>query len=374
MDREYAICQRCVMDTSDPNIEFDSHGVCNHCKAAETRFQRQLLPLDQRRAAYENLLEKVRSDGRGKDYDCVIGVSGGVDSSYVAWLVKEAGLRPLAIHFDNGWNSELAVDNIKNLLDRLDIELYTHVVDWEEFRDLQLAFLKGSLVNCEAPTDHAINAMMLRLAAKFGLRYILSGSNLATEAIMPYAWSHYNQDLRLLRAVHKRHGTGPLKTLPTMGLARYIYSIFALRIRQVPMLNFIEFDKDVAKQFLIDEFSWRDYGGKHYESVWTRFYQGYYLVEKFGYDKRRSHLSSMIMSGLTTRNQALTVLSDPPYDPELLQQDMEFVLKKFGLSRQEWDAIMAKPKVDAREYPSNYHLFHTMSKFKNIFRKIATTP
>jgi len=373
MAPEYRICTRCVMDTSDPDIVFGQDGECNHCQGAEVRLANTLLPLDRRQRAYESLINKVRQEGQGKEYDCLIGVSGGVDSSYVAWLVKEAGLRPLAVHFDNGWNSELAVDNIKNLLDRLDIELFTHVVNWEEFKNLQLAFLRGGLVNCEAPTDHAINAIMLNTAQKFGLRYILSGSNVATEAIMPRAWSHYNQDLRLLKAVHQRWGTMPLKTTPTMNMKRYLYLILLKKIRQVPMLNLLEYDKDAAKKFMIDEMGWRDYGGKHYESVWTRFFQGHYLVEKFGYDKRRSHLSSMIVSGLITREAALAELKSPPYDPDLLEQDLEFVCKKFGLTREQWQEIMATPKTEAKDLPSNLFVYQSLGKYKNMFRKIATS-
>jgi N-acetyl sugar amidotransferase len=373
MGSNYRICTRCVMDTSDPDIEFDDQGVCNHCKGAEGRLARTLLPSDQRHRAYKQLISNVQAAGKGREYDCLIGVSGGVDSSYVAWLVKEAGLRPLAVHFDNGWNSELAVDNIKNLLDQLNIELYTHVVDWEEFKDLQLAFLLGGLVNCEAPTDHAINALMLKTARKFGLRYILSGSNVATEAIMPRAWSHYNQDLRLLKAVHRRWGNQPLRTTPTLGLINYAWLVLVKKIRQVPLLNLIEYDKDAAKQFMIDRLGWRDYGGKHYESVWTRFFQGYYLVEKFGYDKRRSHLSSMIVSGLTTREAALAELEKAPYKPDLLDQDLDFVCKKFGLTREQWQEIMDRPKTEAWDLPNNLFWFQTLGRYKNLFRKIATS-
>lgn len=372
MPQEYRICTRCVMDTSDPGIEFDEQGICNHCRAAAHRLRRQLLPPARRRDAFDRLIADVKAAGRGRKYDCLIGVSGGVDSSYVAWLVKEAGLRPLAVHLDNGWNSELAVDNIKTVLDRLDIELYTHVVDWEEFRDLQLAFLRGGLVNCEAPTDHAINSLMLRTAARFKLRHILSGSNLATEVIMPYAWSHYNQDLRLLKAVHRRWGTRPLRTLPTLNIAQYAALILLRGIRQIPLLNYVDYDNARAKTILIDELGWRDYGGKHYESIWTRFFQGYYLVRKFGYDKRRSHLSSMIVSGLATRAEALERLARPPYDEELLKQDHAFVLKKFGLTAADWDEIMAQPRRDARDLPSHYFLFHRLRRFKDTFRRIAT--
>jgi N-acetyl sugar amidotransferase len=361
------------MDTSDPEITFDTEGHCNHCIAAIARMKSQLLPEAERATALRELANKIQTEGRGKEYDCIIGVSGGVDSTMVAYTVKNLGLRPLAIHFDNGWDSELAVDNIKRTIERLGIELYTHVVDWEEFRDLQLSFLKASVANCEIPTDHGISALLFKMAAKIGTRFILSGSNLATEAIMPYAWGHYNQDLKHIRAINRQFGGRPLKTMPLISLPDYFYYVFIKKIRQIPFLNFIDYHKDQAKELLTKELGWRDYGGKHYESVWTRFFQGYYLPTKFGYDKRRAHLSTMICSGQVSRRDALKEMELPPYPPELLRDDMQFVIKKFGLSREQFNAIIQAPAREAKEYPSNYFLFHTLHKYKNIFRKIATT-
>jgi N-acetyl sugar amidotransferase len=369
----YRVCTRCIMDSSDPEIVFDDEGQCNHCTAALGRMKVQLEPLEQRRRSLGLLVDKIKTEGKGKDYDCIIGVSGGVDSTAVAYHVKALGLRPLAVHFDNGWDSELAVDNIKRALDKLGIELYTHVVDWEEFRDLQLSFLKASVANCETPTDHGITALLFRMASKVGTRFILSGSNLVTEAIMPYAWGHYNQDLRHIKALHRRFGTVPLKTMPLISLFDYFYFVLARKIRQIPFLNYIDYNKDAAKDLLARELGWRDYGGKHYESVWTRFFQGYYLPVKFGYDKRRAHLSTMICSGQIAREVARGEMEHPGYPPELLRQDMQFVMKKFGLSQEQFDAIMKAPNREARDYPSHYFLFHTMRRYKNVFRKIATT-
>lgn len=360
------------MDTSDPEITFDDAGVCNHCSAALERMDRELLPASQRQRALQDLVDKIKAEGNGKEYDCVIGVSGGVDSTMVALTVKQMGLRPLAVHFDNGWNSELAVDNIKKTLDNLGIDLLTHVVDWEEFRDLQLSFLRASVANCEAPTDHGITALLFQIAARHKVRFILSGSNLATEAILPISWGHYNQDLRHLKALHRRFGSRPLRTMPTISVPAYIYYVFVRRIRQIPLLNYIDYKKDEAKQVLTTELGWRDYGGKHYESVWTRFFQGYYLPTKFGFDKRRAHLSSLICSGQMTREQALTELDKPAYDADLLRQDKQFVLKKFGLTQEELDQILRSAPKLATEYPSNYFLFHTLRKYKNWFRSIAT--
>jgi N-acetyl sugar amidotransferase len=369
---KYRICTRCIMDTSDPEITFDGQGRCNHCTAAIERMSRELLPPAARREAMERLAEVVRAEGRGKEYDCIIGVSGGVDSTTTAYYTKQLGLRPLAVHFDNGWDSELAVDNIRRTLNALGIDLFTHVVDWEEFRDLQLCFLKASVANAEAPTDHGITATLFRAAHRQNVRFILSGSNLATEAIMPHAWGHYNQDLRLLKALHRRFGTRPLRTMPMIGISNYLVSVFLLGIRQIPFLNYIEYDKQEAKDMLAREIGWRDYGGKHYESIWTRFFQGYYLPVKFGFDKRKPHLSSLICSGQMTREHALEEIEKPVYPPELLRQDMQFVMKKLELDQAQFDAILGAPLRQASQYPSNHFLFHEMGRYKNVFRHIAT--
>ncbi len=373
VSRPYRICNRCIMDTTDPEIVFDSEGNCNHCTAALERMRVQILPPAKREEALESLTAKIREEGRGRDYDCIIGISGGVDSTAVAYTVRQLGLRPLAVHFDNGWNTEIAVDNIRKTLDVLDIDLVTHVVDWEEFRDLQLCFLKASVANCETPTDHGIFALLWRTANRHGIRHILTGSNIATEAIMPYAWGHYHQDLLHLKALHRRFGNVPLRTFPTISLFHYVYYVFGRGIRQIPFLNYIPYDKAEAKAMLAREICWRDYGGKHYESVWTRFFQGYYLPTKFGFDKRKAHLSTMICSGQITRRQALEEMEEPPYNPDLLRQDLQFVIKKFGLTAQEFQEIIDAPPKEAREYPSHYFLFHRLVRYKNMFRKIATS-
>ncbi len=316
MTRIYRVCTRCIMDTSDPEIRFDGQGVCNYCKAAIERMRKQLPTPDMRERALGLMVDKIKANGKGKDYDCIIGVSGGVDSTATAYWVKKIGLRPLAVHFDNGWNSELAVDNIKKTLDVLGIELYTYVVNWEEFRDLQLSYLRASIANCEVPTDHGITALLFRMAAKTGVKFILSGSNLATESIMPLSFGHFNQDLKNMKAIHRRFGTLKLDTMPTIGLPGFLYYVFVRGIRQIPFLNYIDYRKEEAKRMLARELGWRDYGGKHYESVWTRFFQGYYLPTKFGFDKRKAHYSSMICSGQMTREQGLKEIVNRPYDPE----------------------------------------------------------
>ena len=368
----YRICTRCIMDTSDPDIYFDEQGRCNHCTEALERMSRTLLPAAERQHALQRLVNLIKAEGQGKEYDCIIGVSGGVDSTTTAYHVKKLGLRPLAVHFDNGWDSELAVDNIRLTLNALEIDLYTHVVDWDEFRDLQLSFLKASVANAEAPTDHGITATLFRAALRQKVRFILSGSNLVTEAIMPYGWGHYNQDLRLLKALHRKFGARELRTMPLIGLPTYLYSVLLRGVRQIPFLNYFEYNKREAKDMLAREIGWRDYGGKHFESVWTRFFQGYYLPVKFGFDKRRAHLSTLICSAQMTREEALGEMEKPVYLPDLLRQDMQFVMKKFALDQTEFDAFMNAPVRDAKEYPSHYFLFHKLQRHRNTFRRMAT--
>lgn len=374
MSRDSNTCVRCIMDTTDPAIRFFGDGVCNHCEQALERIRREVPPIERRAKALESLADKIRSAGRSKEFDCIIGVSGGVDSTSVAYHVRKLGLRTLAVHFDNGWNSELAVNNIRNTLERLQIELYTHVVDWEEFRDLQISFLKASVVNCEMPSDHGIFAILFRMANKLGIKYILSGSNLATESIMPYSWTFYSQDSKHLVAIQRQFGQKKLLTMPLISVPDYLYYVFYRGIRQIPLLNYIDYNKDDAKKMLASEIGWRDYGGKHYESVWTRFYQGYYLPTKFGFDKRRAHYSSMICSGLMTREQALEEIKKPIYPENLLEEDKRFVLKKFTLSQEAFDKLLHLPPKKHTDYPSNYVLFHRLRTFKEMFRRFAATP
>ncbi len=366
-NRPYQRCARCIMDTSDPDIRFDEKGYCNHCTEGLATLRRVLLPSPQREEVLARLVERIRRDGRGKEYDCIIGLSGGVDSSTVAYRVKQLGLRPLAVHFDNGWDSEVAVDNIRNIVKRLGFDLYTCVVDWEEFRDLQKSFLMAGVPNAEIPTDHAIRALLYRVAHAQRLSYIISGGNLSTELILPRSWGHDNNDLYHLRAIHRRFGTRPLKTTPLMGAARYLRYILVHRIRWIMLLNYYDYDREEAKRLLAEELGWRDYGEKHWESVWTRFFQGYYLPRKFGFDKRLAHLSSMICSGKITRDEALARLKTLSYPEELLEQDRQFVMKKFGFSEAEFEALMTSPPRRHTDYPNSAWARSLLSRIKRRF-------
>lgn len=360
MSDRYQICVRCIMDTSDPEIDFDAEGVCSHCR----RFEEVGRPVLERvgtpegKRSLADLVERMKERGQGRDYDCVIGVSGGVDSTYVAYAVKTRGLRPLAVHCDTGWNSELAVKNIENIVTRLDIDLRTFVVDWEEMRDLQLAFFKASLANCDIPQDHAFLAALYRTAASERIPFIVTGSNLATESILPRAWGYNAGDLRHLRAVHRRFGTVPLRRYPTLGFVRrYFYYPVMRGIRTIPILDYLPYRKSDAKRIIREELGWRDYGGKHYESIFTRFFQAYYLPRKFGFDKRRAHLSSLVVSGELTRDEALREMGTPPHPQKELLEDKEYVAKKLGISVGEFERLLALPTRTYRDFPSSVALF-----------------
>lgn len=351
MTSDYRICIRCLMDTSDPEIFFDEGGVCNHCHDYDRLITQKSIRGEAGKKYLERLVEKMKRDGRGKPYDCLIGVSGGVDSTYVAFLVKQLGLRPLAVHMDNGWDSELAVKNIEEALKRLGIDLYTEVLDWEEFKDLQVAFLKASTPDSEIPSDHAIWAVLGDMADKLKIKYIVSGFNVRTETHLPRAWSYGHFDWKYIRSVYKQFGRGSrLKTFPHIGFFTYYRRL--LTHRRVDILNYIDFDKAEAMKILENELGWRYYGGKHHESIYTRFYQGYILPTKFGFDKRRCHFSSLICSGELTREEAIKELEKPTYAPSTQEEDREYVVKKLGLSEAEFEAIMTEQKKSFWDYPS----------------------
>lgn len=365
----YQICNRCVMDTTDPLITFDEKGICHHCTSLELR-QKALGPLAERTKVWNDLAAQIKNDGKGKPYDSVIGVSGGVDSTYVALKCKEAGLRPLAIHFDNGWNSELSVMNIENTVKKLGIDLETHVMDWEQFRNLQVSLLKASTPDTEAPTDHGLRTCLYDAAIKHGVRYILVGTNVFTEGILPITWGYGNGDWAYIKGLHKRFGKGSISKLPHYSLARLAYIVGVKRLQRISVPNYVDYKKNEALQELKDKLDYREYAGKHYESIFTRFFQGYILPRKFNYDKRRAHFSILILSGQLERDEALTLLEGPTYEPDLMAEDEEFVTKKLELSQDEWRAIMESAPKSSDDYPNSkwvfnalMPLFHKLKKF-----------
>ena len=350
-EKKYQQCSISVMDTiADPDITFDEKGICNYYYEYKKATAEKVFPGEIGEKKLNDIIQQIKEDGKGNEYDCIMGLSGGVDSTYVAYLAKKMGLRPLAIHFDNGWNSELAVMNIENVITKLGFDLYTYVINWDEFKDLQLAYLKASVVDIEAITDHAIFSSIDRLAGERNIKYILSGTNVQTENTLPKSWIFSKRDAINIKAIHKVFGTIALKTFPFTDakVRRYYQTIKG--VHSISVLNYVDYNKAAVKKLIQQELGWRDYGGKHYESVWTRFYQGYILPEKFNIDKRKAHLSDLIFGGQITKQEALAELAKPMYDPLQFKTDHDFVLKKLGLSNEEFQKIMQLPQRSHRDF------------------------
>ena len=366
----YRECSRCVMDTTDPQITFDNAGRCCHCIEFLDKRAKHSYHGKESDLALDGLLETIKRTGRRKKYDCVIGVSGGVDSSYLAYIIKERGLKPLAVHMDNGWNSEKAVVNIKNITRRLGIDYESYVLDWEEFKNLQLSFLKASVPEAETPTDVAIPAALHSVAAKHGIKYILSGGNLATEGILPKSWHYDVRDLTYFNHIQRTFGTLPLKSFPTFGYKKEIFYKIVKGMRMVYPLNNVRFIKDEAIQLLREKFDWRPYGGKHYESTYTKFIQSYYLYEKFKIDYRRATLSTQICIGEIDRDQAIEQLNSKPYQPEEIAQAKYYIAKKLGIDREELERIMRLPPKWYWDYPNDEpRLTFIYDNYRRLFKR-----
>jgi len=373
-DPNYRRCSLSVMDNiSDPDIRFDEKGICHYHEAylkAEAEYVRP------GNAGWESLCaiaDRIKADGAGQPYDCIMGLSGGVDSTYVALLAKKLGLRPLAVHFDNGWNSELSVKNIEEIITRSGFDLYTYVIDWPEFRDLQLAYLKASVVDIEAITDHAITCTLFRMAGERNIRHILSGTNVQTEQTMPRTWIYPKADHVNIRAIHKAFGTRQLKSFPLMDarFKRYHYEVKG--IRTVSMLNYVDYNKSEVKKVIAESLGWQDYGGKHFESIWTRFYQGYILPQKFHIDKRKPHLSDLIFGKQMTRKEALDILEEPIYEAARFREDYDFVLKKLGLTDAQFQELMRIPPRSHYDFDYERPLeerYPFLSPIKKIYRSV----
>lgn len=351
--RPYQLCSRTVMDTTDPEITFGPDGACSWVKGFQDEVIPSLPAAAQRAAELKKQVLSISQAGANASYDCVIGLSGGVDSSYLCVLAVELGLRPLVVHFDNGWNSELAVQNIERIVTKLKLDLRTFVMDWPEFRDLQRSYFKASVLDLEVPTDHMIFGAVYKVAAQNRVQHLLSGHNMITEWLLPRTWYYPKFDLVNIKAIQRAYGTQKLKKLPALGLTQSAWYHQVRRIRSVPLLNYVEYDKPAAKRRLIEEFGWRDYGGKHHESVFTRFYQGYILPRKFNIDKRKAHLSNLILAGQATREEAIDELLQPAYDPRLQREDFAFVAKKLGFGETELEGLLELPNRSHEEFATD---------------------
>lgn len=358
--RPYQICSNCVMDTTDSVITFDESGVCDHCRTFSTKIKPNWHTDERGRAELDKLVAKIKQAGGGNDFDCIIGVSGGIDSSYLTWLAKhEMGLRPLVFHVDAGWNSQEAVNNIEKLIEHLDLDLYTHVVDWEEMRDLQLAFFKSGVPHIDTPQDHAFFATMYKFATEHNVKYILTGANYSTECIRnPIEWMYYQSDSIQLRDIHKQFGTRPLHKFPMTSILRHkLYLPYIKGIQVVRPLNYMPYIKEEAITLLTEEIGWQPYPQKHFESRFTRFYEGYWLPTRFGYDTRRVQYSSLILTDQMTREQALEKLKEPAYDPETIKHDFEYIATKLGITVEELRSYHEAPKKTYRDYKSQQAIY-----------------
>jgi len=365
----YQICRRCVMDTTDPYIKFDEKGICNHCKEYFKLAKQKVFVGNEGEKRLNKIIDDIKKSGKGHKYDSIIGLSGGVDSSYSAYLTKRFGLRPLAVVVDNGYDSRIAKMNVKNIVKKFNWDLYTYIINQEEFIDLQLAYLKASVIDIEAITDHAIAAVLYKVACENKVKYIISGNNIVTEAILPESWSWYKNDLKNLKNIHKKFGTIKLKEFPTLGIWKDIYYRVFKKIKFVTFLNYVKYIKRDAKKIIIKELNWKDYGVKHSESIFTKFYQCYILPQKFNVDKRKAHLSTLICSGQITRNEALKELMKPLYNQNALKKDKAFVLNKLGLSEVEFEKLMRLPIKAHQIYGSDKWLYVLLKRFYFLLKK-----
>ncbi len=370
------ICSKCILDeVDDPELTLDEAGVCNHCRIYELNIQKFYHGYDSELTDFYKIIEQAKQNGKKSKYDVLIGLSGGVDSTFVAYLCWKHNLRVLAVHLDNGWNSELSVVNIKNILKCTGFDLYTHVINWEEFRDLQRSFFKAHVVDIEVLTDHAIRTTLLNAAKYLNINYIFNGSSITTEGRLPNHWVYNKTDSINIRAIHEKFGTKKIKSYPIGNILKEI--IFQNKnIHDVNILDYYPYHKPEAKELIKREFLWRDYGGKHYESIFTRFYQAYILPKKFGIDKRKSHYSTLICAGQLTRSKALELMKEDTYSSKLIEKsDYDFVLKKLGFTEDEFEEYITSPRIEHIAYKSieNYlgilRLIYRFVKYKILKAK-----
>ena len=369
--RSYQICTNCVMDTTDSKIFFDEKGICDHCNS----FYNSILPFWNTDAKGEKelwtIINKIKKAGKGKEFDCLMGMSGGIDSSYLLYVVKEKfGLRPLVFHVDAGWNSQVAVNNIERLVDKLGLDLYTHVVDWEEMKDLQLSFFKSGVPHIDVPQDHSFFATMYDFASKYKIKYILTGGNYSTECVRnPIEWMYYQSDSLQLKDIHRQFGQKPLNSYKVTSILWHkIYLPYFKGIKVIRPLDYVPYNKEEAMQFLVDEFGWQKYPQKHFESRFTKFYESYWLKEKFGFDTRRVQYSSLILTGQMTRGEALKKLTEPSYDLDTINHDFEYVATKLGISIEELQEYMDAPNKTYQDYKSQEKIYEYGAKIMRFLR------
>ena len=349
------ICRQCVMDTSDSNIAFDENGICDHCNTFASDIEPFWRPTRGPSRSMFDLVEKIKKAGKAQEFDCLMGMSGGIDSSFLLHkMVTEYGLRPLVFHVDAGWNSQLAVNNIQRVVDKLGLDLYTEVIDWKEMRDLQLSFFKSGVSHIDAPQDHAFFATMYKFAYKHKIKYILTGGNFATECIRnPLEWMWYQSDSTQLKDIQRQFGTIPLKKFPITNILWHkIYLPYVRGVKLIRPLDLIHYNKEEATVELENEYGYQRYPQKHFESRFTRFYESYWLPERFGYDTRKVQFSSLILTGQMSRADALEELKKKPFDEETIHQDFEYIATKLKIPVDELHGYMTMEKKTYKDYKS----------------------
>jgi N-acetyl sugar amidotransferase len=364
-NRNYQICTNCVMDTSDSKITFDEKGVCDHCNDFYTNVLPNWHTDAQGRKQLEELVVKIKKDGEGKDFDCILGMSGGVDSSYLLHLaVTQLGLRPLVFHVDGGWNSELAVHNIQVMVDKLGLDLYTEVINWEEMKDFQLAFFKSGVPHLDIPQDHAFVATLYNFADKYKIKYILNGGNISTECVRnPMDWLYYGTDMAQINDIIKQFGTIKMDTYPFSPIFRHkFYLRYIKGVQVVKPLNFMPYIKEDALQLLADIYGWTPYPQKHFESRFTKFYEGYWLPERFGFDTRRVQYSSLILTEQLKRDVALEKLKKPAYDRNTIEDEFKYIATKLGITPVKLREYFTMEKKYYTDYNNQVSIFKTGAK------------
>lgn len=359
--REYQVCTNCVMDTSDTQITFDDKGVCDHCHGFYNDVLPNWHPDAVGESMFQQVADKIKAEGKGKPFDCILGMSGGLDSSYLLHLaVSKFGLRPLVFHVDGGWNTDIAVSNIQSLVDGLGLDLYTEVINWEEMKDLQLAFFKAGVPHLDVPQDHAFVATLYHFANKHNIKYILNGGNISTECVRnPLDWLYYGTDLRQIRDIHGQFGTRKLDTFPFSGILFHKFYLRYLKgVTVIKPLDYMPYSKEIAIKTLSEKYGWKAYPQKHFESRFTRFYEGYWLPTRFGIDTRRVQFSSLILTKQMTREKALEELAKPAYNPETINEEFDYIATKLGISSDELRKYWSMPKKSYKDYKNQRYLFN----------------
>ncbi len=365
----YQQCKNCLMDTTDSKIHFDSNGVCDYCNNYKNKLEKfSIIPLSKKEYLLSDIVSRIKKYGKKKKYDCVIGLSGGVDSSYLLhYVVTELKLRPLVYTVDTGWNLNVAIENIEKLVKILKVDLYTEVINWEEMKDLQRSFFKSNVPYQDTPQDHVIFAGLYSFAIKNKIKYVLTGANTNTEGVRPPIEWVYINDIKLIKSIHNKFGSMTLRRLPLVGMLKYkLFYEFILGMKRVYLLDLINYNKNEAENVLFTKYNWQKYSNKHYENVFTRFYEGYYLIKKFNFDKRKCYLSNLILSKQLNKEEALNIIKNDPYDSNLVEKDIKYISKKLDFSIEEFKNLIHSPGKTYKDYNNSFKLLMVFIRLSQL--------